>query len=121
MRKIIIELGNDPDNEMIELINKIKEMTVCGHCLYVALDPDYKEDDPDYGSLRDRTFCLDGDGSFIINDISVIDFPNNMEEELKSKFNMNIDALIGEIVGKVKDLGVKAKAINKIKEETGMT
>ena len=62
LTEITIKL-RDPDNQLVSLIEYIRILAGPGHSFEVVVDPDMRE--------YKKSFFMDGDGSFNINDIKM--------------------------------------------------
>lgn len=65
MDKVVKITISDPDNQIIQLLEYIKDLSLSGHTFDVVVDPDLSE--------NKRSFWIDGDGCCRINSISKID------------------------------------------------
>jgi len=62
LTEITIKL-NDPDNQLIRLIDHISKASAPGHSFDVVVDPDMSE--------YKKDFFIDGDGSFYIKELKM--------------------------------------------------
>jgi hypothetical protein len=62
MPEITIKL-RDPDNQLLRLLDYIRELSSPGHSFSVVVDPDMSE--------NRKSFGIDGDGSFFIRQIKL--------------------------------------------------
>ena len=81
--KIEIEVI-DPDNQLIRLIDYISKLSAPGHSFSVVVDPDTQDE---------KSFGIDGDGSFYIKSLKVnekkfkIDVDDKIIEEYLKQLN----------------------------------
>lgn len=101
--KTLVLKARDYDNNLENLLDCIKDLSMAGHSFNVVVDPD--EENP-----KDRTFGIDGDGRDQLIDIKV---KQNEDEEIKTqKLDESLgDKSVDEITKLYNEL--KAKGLSK--------